>query len=109
MTSLPLASTSLDRSLANGESVSSSFAWRDSKSSPEAGDRPAFPPGVIVEVKALACELPSRFGLPLSRFSLTDIRHEVLAQGGSQREGSEMDLTTLFEVDNYLQLLRIVI
>ena len=64
---------------------------------------------MIVEVKALACELPSRFGLPLSRFSLTDIRHEVLAQGGSQREGSEMDLTTLFEVDNYLQLLRIVI
>ncbi len=81
MTSLPLASTSRGRSLANGESVSSSFAWRDSKSSPEAGDRPAFPPGVIVEVKALACELPSRFGLPLSRFSLTDIRHEVLAQG----------------------------
>ncbi len=81
MTSLPLASTSLDRSSANGASVSSSSAWRDSKSSPEAGDRLAFPPSVIVEVKARACELPARLGLPLARFSLTDIRNEVLAQG----------------------------
>jgi hypothetical protein len=43
--------------------------------------RPAFPPSVVVEVKALACELPSRLGLPLSRFSLSDIRREVIAQG----------------------------
>ena len=35
-----------------------------------AGDRRAFPPSVIVDVKALACELPKRFGLPLSRWSL---------------------------------------
>ena len=66
-----------------GESVSLSFDWRGSKSSPEAGGLPAFPPSVIVEVevKALACELPSRLGLPLSRFSVSDIRTEVLAQG----------------------------
>jgi hypothetical protein len=34
-----------------------------------------------VQVKALACELPHRRGLPLSRFSLADIRQEVLQQG----------------------------
>ena len=81
MTSLPRAWTYPVRSSANGESVSLSSDWRDSKSSPEAGGQPAFPPSVIVEVKALACELPSRLGLPLSRFSLSDIRTEVLAQG----------------------------
>jgi hypothetical protein len=34
-----------------------------------------------VQVKALACELPHRKGLPLSRFSIADIRQEVLAHG----------------------------
>lgn len=29
----------------------------------------------------MACELPSRLGLPLSRFSLAEIRREVLAEG----------------------------
>ena len=46
-----------------------------------AGARPAFPPGIVVQVKALACELPARLGLPLSRFSLSEIRQEVQAQG----------------------------
>lgn len=35
----------------------------------------------MVQVKALACELPHRRGLPLSRLSLADIRQEVMAQG----------------------------
>jgi transposase len=34
-----------------------------------------------VQVKALACELPHRLGLPLSRLSLADIRQEVMSQG----------------------------
>jgi hypothetical protein len=34
-----------------------------------------------VQVKALACELPHRMGLPLSRFSIAGIRREVLKQG----------------------------
>jgi hypothetical protein len=45
------------------------------------GVRPAFPPSLVVQVKALACELPHRRGLPLSRFSVADIRQEVLDQG----------------------------
>ena len=35
----------------------------------------------MVEIKALACELPARHGLPLARWSLTELRQEVLAQG----------------------------
>jgi transposase len=34
-----------------------------------------------VQIKALACELPQRLGLPLSRLSLADIQREVTAQG----------------------------
>ena len=37
-----------------------------------------FPPEVTVEVKAIACELPKRLGLPLSRLHVPDIRAEVL-------------------------------
>ena len=46
------------------------------------GGRPAlFSPSVVVQIKALACELPHRLGLPLSRLSLSDIQREVTAQG----------------------------
>jgi len=45
------------------------------------GDRPFFPPEVVVQVKALACELPAHTGLPLSRFSHQDLAREVTARG----------------------------
>jgi len=45
------------------------------------GGRPAHPPSVVVQVKALACELPHRLGLPLCRLSLSEIRREVITQG----------------------------
>jgi len=35
----------------------------------------------MVEIKALVCELPARCGLPLARWSLSELRQEVLAQG----------------------------
>ena len=40
-----------------------------------------FPPAVIVEIKALACELPHKLGLPLSRFSISDLRREAINRG----------------------------
>lgn len=40
-----------------------------------------FPPSVVVEVKALACELPQRLGKPLSRFSMAEIQREVIKRG----------------------------
>lgn len=42
---------------------------------------PFFPPRVIAEVKALACQLPVQLGLPLSRFSRSELRRFVLEQG----------------------------
>jgi hypothetical protein len=46
-----------------------------------AGVQPAFPPNVIVEVKRIACERPVDAGVPLARWSLTDLHREVLARG----------------------------
>jgi hypothetical protein len=45
-----------------------------------AGLRP-FPPEVVVAVKALACELPSRLGVPLARLHVPDIAAEVVSRG----------------------------
>jgi hypothetical protein len=35
----------------------------------------------VVEVEALACELPARRGLPLARWTCAELRREVMAQG----------------------------
>jgi hypothetical protein len=45
-----------------------------------AGAQPAFPPSVVVEVKRLACEIPSRIDAPLSRFTIPELHREVLAR-----------------------------
>jgi len=44
-------------------------------------DQPLFPPSVVVQVKALACELPWESNSPLSRFSTRDVAREVVSQG----------------------------
>jgi hypothetical protein len=44
-------------------------------------DRPVFPPDVIIQIKALACELPGERGIPLSRFSTREIATEVIQRG----------------------------
>jgi len=36
---------------------------------------------VVVQVKALACELPATFGLPLSRFSVADVAQQARQSG----------------------------
>jgi hypothetical protein len=41
-------------------------------------DRVVFPPDQVAAVKAVACELPIRYGLPLSRFSRTEPRRLVI-------------------------------
>ena len=35
----------------------------------------------MIEIKALACELPHQLGLPLSRFSVPELRREVIRRG----------------------------
>jgi transposase len=48
---------------------------------PRSGRPARFPPSVVVAIKALACELPSRRGLPLSRWSVAELRQEAMASG----------------------------
>ena len=48
---------------------------------PRGGGPPAFPPEVVVAAKALACELPARLGVPLSRLHIPDIASEVISRG----------------------------
>ena len=69
------------RSLASGVSDSLSLDCRALRRSLEAGVKPAFPPSLVVQVKALACELPHTLGLPLSRLSIEEIRQQVISQG----------------------------
>lgn len=42
---------------------------------------PLFPPLVVAEVKALACQLPTELGLPLSRLSRADLQRYVIDRG----------------------------
>ncbi len=43
--------------------------------------RAAFPPEQVAEVKAIACELPATHGLPLGRFSRTELHRLVIERG----------------------------
>src|SRR6266567_7686437 len=76
-----LAWTRRARLSASGASDSPSRGFQAWSRNLGAGVPPCFPPSVVVQVKALACELPHRLGLPLSRLSIADIRQEVVAQG----------------------------
>jgi len=70
-----------DRLSANGEKGSSRkglLAWLSNRAT---GVQPAFPPRVVVAVKALACELPCELGLPLSRLSIPEIKRNVIKRG----------------------------
>jgi hypothetical protein len=40
-----------------------------------------FPPDLIVQVKAFACELPATHGIPLSRWSTGDLVQQVQQSG----------------------------
>ena len=66
---------------ASGENVSSSNGWRGWRITADPDDPGLFPPHVIVQVKALACELPASRGLPLSRMSVADVAREVRSAG----------------------------
>ena len=61
-----------------GSSKNDCQGWRNG----HGGDaQPSFPPSVVVAVKALACELPHDLGLPLSRFTIPELKREVVRQG----------------------------
>jgi transposase len=52
----------------------------------------AFPAAVIAACKAIACELPATRGIPLGRWSLAELRTEILATGLVE----EVSTTTLW-------------
>src|SRR5262249_35779405 len=69
------------RSSASGAVDSLSLDYPALRRNLEAGVKPAFPPSLVVQIKALACELPHTLGLPLSRLSIEEIRQHVISQG----------------------------
>ena len=77
----PRGSTPGARSSASGANGSSSNACRVSTNVPGPDAPGLFPPEVVVQVKALACELPANLGLPLSRMSIADVTREVRSAG----------------------------
>lgn len=57
----------------NGENGSLKNDWLDSMMNLVPAGPGLFPPELVVQIKALACELPSVLDLPLSRLSTSDI------------------------------------
>jgi hypothetical protein len=58
------------------------------------GGRPVFPPRVVDDVKALACELPKERGIPLSRYSTRDLAQVVVDRGITvDQRGDDLALT----------------
>ena len=77
----PRGSTLGETWSANGVSdfsTNASPGWRNAPGPDAPG---LFPPEVVVQVKALACELPVSRGLPLSRMSIADVAREVRSAG----------------------------
>jgi len=50
--------------------------------------RAVFPPEEVAQVKAIACELPKAHGLPLSRFSRSELHRFVIERGTSSASAS---------------------
>jgi hypothetical protein len=81
MTKLPPAFLSRARSLASGANDSLRNAWLVWRMNHEPGGRPFFPPEVVVQVKALACELPAQTDLPRKVKKLICLRLRPLEIG----------------------------
>jgi hypothetical protein len=66
------------RSGVNASSTNASTAWKNDRG---ADDREFFPPEIVVEIKALACQLPKDLGLPFSRLSRDEIARQAVNRG----------------------------
>jgi len=80
-TRLPPAWTRQGRSSASGANATSNRALPACWSNLVAGAQLAFPPSVVLSIKALACELPHEHELPLSQLSIPEIRAEAIKRG----------------------------
>jgi len=64
-----------------GASDSSPNAWLAWRNSPDRAGPGLFPPEVVVQIKALACELPSQHQVPLARWSVPEIARHAVQSG----------------------------
>jgi hypothetical protein len=64
-----------------GEDGSARRAFRGSRRNRGRAARGVSPPAQIAEVKALACELPAQSGVPLSRWSSSELVREAVKRG----------------------------
>lgn len=71
----------LARSSASGANRFALARLAGVEAQPWGGRKARFLRSHVVQVKALACELSHTFGLPLSRFSIEEIRRHVISQG----------------------------
>lgn len=72
---------SRDKSSPNGENDSFKVGLQALKTNQEKGVPLFFPPKIVVEVKALACQLPKEFNMPISRFTHDQLAHLVCERG----------------------------
>jgi hypothetical protein len=81
MTKSPARSRSAATWSVSGANASFTNAWPDwRKAHVRVGPR-FFPPELVVQIKAIACELPATLGVPLSRLSTADIVREAQRSG----------------------------
>ena len=71
----------LVKSSQNGENASLNNDWPGFRNSHGAGASALFPPEIIVEIKALACQLPKDLGLPFSRLTRDEIARQAIERG----------------------------
>ena len=77
----PSGSSCHGRSYRSGENASSNNAWSVCKSGHGAGAPRFFPPEIVMEIKALACQLPRDLGLPFSRLTRDEIARQAVTRG----------------------------
>jgi transposase len=65
----------------SGGSVSSRNAFQGWRADRAEAGRLFFPPEVVIQVKAIACELPAETGVPLSRWSRREIARHAIQKG----------------------------
>lgn len=69
------------KSSACGVNGSLSNGWPDWKKGHGRDVHGPFPPDLVMQIKALACELPTIHGTPLSRWSTSDLAHHAQQSG----------------------------
>jgi len=84
----PRAWTPRPGSWASGDDGSPCSGLRVSRTGRARVARAVFPPQQVAEVKAIACELPVTHGLPLGRFSRTELHRLVIERGMTDASAS---------------------